>query len=108
MTIPSLDSFTDLLIQTTDAVLETTIQYAPAGGSHEPVQAWVEYGETFRDGVTGMIVDGDITVKISKLQVADRPNSQCRLILPRLAAISFAPVNVTDLGTDWSMGVQSV
>lgn len=108
MPIPNLSDFTDMLVETTDAYLEDTIQYAADGASYAGVQAWVEYGEALRDAATGLIVEQDIVVKISKLQVENKPAPSARLILPRLATTAFKPVNVINIGTDWQMGVARV
>lgn len=107
MAIPSIEDFTDLLFSTSDAALGDTISYKPAGGSFASVKAFVDYGEALRDaGGTGMIIDTDISVAVSKLEVAEEPKTGVRIILPKLPQVSFRPFNVRDMGQEWHFEVK--
>lgn len=108
MAIPTLEDLEDELVAQTDAILGDTISYKPKGGAFADTKARVEYGEALRDITTGMVIEQEIRVILSKAQVATRPDSQCRMILPKVAGQTFKPVNVANIGLDWSMGVERV
>lgn len=106
MALPDLESLTDGLIATCDAIVGDAMQWRLPGGAFEPVRGFVDYGEALRDIDTGRLVEQAITVTLSKLECAIRPNENCRMILGRIPTMQFRPVNVMDKGTDWQFEVK--
>lgn len=108
MALPSLEDYTDRLIDATDEVVADTIGYRPSGGDWTTKKAHVDYGEALRDISTGRVIDNAITVVISKRQVANKPNGNTRLTLPKLPGMEFKAVNPLDQGDDWLCEVERV
>lgn len=108
MAIPTLEDFEDELVTQTDAILGDTISYKPKGGAFADIKARVEYGEALRDIATGLVIEQEIRVTISKAQASAKPDKDCRMVLPKVTGATFRPINVSNIGLDWSMGVERV
>lgn len=108
MALPSLEDYTNRLIDATDEVVADTIGFRPSGGDWTTKKAHVDYGEALRDINTGRVIDNTITVTVSKRQVADKPGSNTRLTLPKLPGMEFKAINSLDHGDDWICEVERV
>jgi hypothetical protein len=102
----NIEDFTDALVDATDAALGDALAYKPAGGDYAPIRGFVDYGEALRDLGSGAVIDTDITVTVSKRQVAAEPTAAARLVLPKLPGDAFRPFNVRDMGDDWRFAVK--
>lgn len=108
MALPTLEDLTDAMIATCDQIVGDTIAFKRNGGIYADLKGRVEYGEAFRDIATGIVVEQDIKVWLSKAACPTRPDNLCRITLPRITGIIYKPVNAEDVGTDWRFGVQRV
>jgi hypothetical protein len=110
MAIPTLDSMTELLDETSRDVLGETIQYKPSGGSYAGLGAHVDYGEATERFEAAQIVTQAIRVSLMKADVPAKPGSAVRVQLAKLAGLTFKPVNVASdsAGTHWEFDLETV
>lgn len=110
MAIPTLDDYTAMLDEACRDYLYETIQYKPASGSYGDEKARVEYQDTTRAFETSQVMVQAIRVSLLKADVPAKPNSLCRLTLPRLSGKIFKPVNIgsDEAGTHWEFDVETV
>jgi len=81
------------------SVIADTISYKPAIGSFFDLQCFVDYTDQARSFDGAQVIEQDILIEVAKSSVPAKPDSQCRVQLPKHPGLIFKPVSV---GTDKS------
>lgn len=110
MSMPNWEDMDASLEQTSMSACGETIQYRSAFGAFAATKAVVDYGDQELDTGTGIAFAQDISIEVLKAHVPEKPNGQCRVVLNKLPADTFKPVNVvTDKsGNCWVFSVEKV
>ena len=106
MPAPDFDALSDALFDQCDAVLGDPIQYKAGADEPRDIKVQVDYGEALRDIGNNQIVDNEITIRALKSVLPVKPTANDRLFLPKIPAFQYVPINVLDMGREWTFGVK--
>lgn len=109
--MPNINEFTDRLLGGARDALDDTISYKAAeAASYAPLLAFVEIGADLAEFGNASVVTDTTTVAVLQADVPAKPNRDCRLKIPALPGLIFAPVNVLADGDgfDWKFDLEAV
>lgn len=111
MALPTLDSLTAAMDRVCADVLGEAIQYRAAGtAGYSALPAHVDYRDGMLELGGAQLTAQRIRVALLRADVVAKPSRETRLVLPKLAAKIFRPVNVVtdESGTHWEFDCEEV
>lgn len=95
MAMPTLESLTPALFETTDEMLGDTITYAIGGNNPAPIKAWVDHASEARMFGSIAVIAQEIVIEVRKVLVPS-PSKADRITLPRLGNLIVYPIEWCD------------
>lgn len=77
------------------AALGDTIEYRPSGANrYITMLAYVDYTDMMQSLDGAQAIDQDVSVEALRSDIPTKPDSSCRVRLPKLPGKTFKPINV--------------